>query len=90
MFTFPIMLRSSLHTSGSCLSRAISPLKRSTCSTATLRASAVPSVRQSRLPTFAQHLQSRQYAVAAEDTNKGVVSSLDGGNGSGIDIEAKR
>ena len=84
------MLRSSLQRSGNCLSRAISPLKRSACSTATLRASAVPSVRQSRLPRFTQYLQSRQYAVAAEDTNKGVVSSLDGGNGLGIDEETKK
>ena len=70
------MLRSPLLKSGSCLSRGISPLKRSTRPTATSRASSAPSIRSSRLPIFSQRLQSRHYAVAVEETNKGVVSSF--------------
>ena len=88
-FTITTMLRSSLHKSGSCLSRCICPLTRSTYSASTLRASSVTSVRPSRLPNFSQRLQSRHYAVAAEETNKGVVSSLASGNKIGIEEAEK-
>ena len=80
---FPTMLRSSLHRSGSCLSRGIYPLKRSTCSATTPKASSVPLTRSLRLPILSQRSQSRHYAVAAEETNKGVVSSLAGGTNRG-------
>lgn len=78
-----IMLRSSIHKSGSCLSIGICPLRRSTYSTATLRVPSVHSVRSSRFPVLSQRLQSRYYAVAAEETSKGVVSSLACGNNMG-------
>ena len=49
----------------------------------------MPPVRPSRLPAFSQRLQSRHYAVAAEDTNKGVVSCLASGNHMGKDEAEK-
>lgn len=39
---------------------------------------------------LSQRLQRRHYAVAAEETNKGVVSSLDDGNNVGKDEAEKR
>ena len=79
-FTIPTMLRSSINKSGSFLSRGIRPLRRSTCSTATLKIASLRPVRSSGLPALSQCLQSRHYAVAAEQTDKGVVSCLVGGN----------
>ena len=68
------MLRSSLHKS-SALSRGVGSFRRSTCTATALRGSAVPAVRTFKLPELHRRLQRRSYAVAAEDTNKGVVRS---------------
>lgn len=66
------MLRASIHKSSSCLARGVCPLRPSTCSSATLGAYAVPPIRPWGLNLLSQRLQSRHYAVAAEETNKGV------------------
>ena len=66
------MLRSSLHKSSS-LSRGAGAFRMTTCTATALRGSSVPAARTSKLPILYQRLQRRSYAVAAEDTNKGVV-----------------
>lgn len=68
------MLRSSLHKSQS-LSGGVGAFRRTTCTATALRGSFVPVVRTSKLPILYQRLQVRSYAVAVEDTNKGVVRS---------------
>ncbi len=68
------MLRPSLHKS-STLSRGVGSFRRTTCTATALRGSSVLAVRTPKLPKLYQRLQRRSYAVAAEDTNKGVVRS---------------
>ena len=66
------MLRSSLFKSKS-LSGGVGAFRRTTCSATALRGSSELVVRTSKLPILYQRLQRRSYAVAVEDTNKGVV-----------------
>ncbi|KAK4696629.1 hypothetical protein P7C71_g1321, partial [Lecanoromycetidae sp. Uapishka_2] len=67
------MLRSSLHKSGSSLLRGSYPLRRTACPSARLRICTTSLAQVSGYPSLFQRQQKRSYAVAAEDTNKGVV-----------------
>jgi len=83
---FFTMLRPSLHMLESNLLRGSYPLRRTTCKSATLRACTIPSLRASKLPIPSQPQQKRSYAVAAEESNKGVVSKPTGENTEGLKL----
>ena len=70
------MLRTSLRGSSSPLLRGRCSQRRSACRANALKASALVPTRFTKPSTALQQFQKRCYAVAAEDTNKGVVGAL--------------
>ncbi len=70
------MLRTSLRGSSSRLLRGDCSQGRSACTAGALKASTLAPTRFTKPPVALQRFQQRSYAVAAEDTNKGVVGAL--------------
>ena len=69
------MLRASLRGSSSPLLRGSCPQRRSACIAGALKASTLLPTRLTEPSVALQRFQKRCYAVAAEDTNKGVVGA---------------